>query len=50
MPEVFLLIAFMVGTLVLLAGLMVFFRGWMEEKDAHMGGGTNAAPGAGGGH
>ena len=34
MPEVFLLIAFMVATLVLLTGLMVIFRVWMEKKDA----------------
>jgi len=47
MPEVFLLIAFMVATLVLLTGLMVIFRVWMEKKDA-MGETESTAPDAGG--
>ncbi|MDA1132746.1 MAG: hypothetical protein O2905_05940 [Proteobacteria bacterium] len=33
MPELFILIAFMVATLVLLGGLMVIFRGWMAARD-----------------
>lgn len=37
MPELFLLLAFMVATLVLLAGLMVIFRGWMRQKDMLVG-------------
>jgi hypothetical protein len=48
MPEVFLLIAFMVATLVLLAGLMVIFRGWMEKRDSQPGGNASSAPSAGG--
>ena len=33
MPELFILAAFMIGTLVLLAGLMVIFRSWMIQRD-----------------
>ena len=38
MPELFLLIAFMVATLVLLGGLMVIFLDWMKKKDTLFGG------------
>ena len=34
MHELFLLAAFMVATLVLLAGLMVIFRRWMDQREA----------------
>jgi hypothetical protein len=37
MSEVYILWAFMIATLVVLAGLMVIFRGWMQAKDALMG-------------
>ncbi len=40
MPEVYILWAFMAATLVLLAGLMVIFKGWMAKRDAIVGGGT----------
>jgi hypothetical protein len=38
MPELFILAAFMVGTLLLLAGLMVIFRSWMIQRDTFSGG------------
>jgi hypothetical protein len=50
MPEVFLLLAFMAATLVVLAGLMVIFRGWMARKDAIMGGQPSAMSHGGHGH
>lgn len=37
MPEVVLLWAFMVATLVVLAGLMWIFKGWMSARDEAMG-------------
>lgn len=46
MPELFLLIAFMVATLLLLGGLMVIFRGWMAARDQVSSG--SAGHGAGG--
>ena len=41
MPEVFILWAFMLGTLVVLAGLMFIFKGWMAKKDMGQGGTTS---------
>ncbi len=38
MPEVVLLWAFMAATLVVLAGLMYIFKGWMQARDEVMGG------------
>lgn len=46
MGEAIILWAFMAGTLVVLAGLMFIFKGWMSKKDAIMGG----APMNHGGH
>lgn len=43
MPELFLLIAFMVATLGLLAGMMVVFRGWMEKKDSLWNGSSSSS-------
>lgn len=37
MSEVGLLWLFMIGTLVVLGGLMFIFRGWMAQKDAAVG-------------
>jgi len=37
MPELFLLLAFMAATLVVLAGLMFIFKGWMARKDQLIG-------------
>lgn len=50
MPELFLLVAMMVATLLLLAGLMVVFRGWMQQRDAIMGGTSHDHHGGAGGH
>ena len=33
MPELLLLLFFMVGTLILLAGLMYIFRHWMDRRE-----------------
>ena len=38
MGEAMILWAFMAGTLVVLAGLMFIFKGWMNKRDAIMGG------------
>ena len=43
MPELFILAAFMLGTMVVLVGLMVIFRSWMIQRDTlsgDAGGGT----------
>lgn len=37
MSELYILWAFMIGTLVVLAGLMFIFKGWMSKRDAVMG-------------
>ena len=50
MHELFLLVAMMVAVLVLLAGLMVVFRGWMQKRDAISGGMTSEPHGGAGGH
>jgi hypothetical protein len=50
MPEVFILWAFMIGTLVVLAGLMFIFRGWMASRDAVMGQGGTTHTHTGHGH
>ena len=42
MPELFLLVMMMTAVLVLLAGLMVIFRGWMRRRDAMIGGGMSS--------
>lgn len=41
MPEVYILWAFMAGTLIVLAGLMFIFKGWMAKRDAVMGNPTS---------
>ena len=47
MPEVFILWAFMAGTMVVLVGLMVIFKGWMAKRDAVMGNPTQTHGGHG---
>ncbi len=47
MAEVYILWAFMLGTLVVLAGLMFIFKGWMAKRDQMMGNPTQGHGGHG---